>query len=86
MPPDFIPADAPVPWQGIPVGAKLLDRQPIQCENGEDKRLSVTYGVYFSPCEFVEKALTLKHPLDVPLPLENCKHGVNCFYFGKGPC
>jgi hypothetical protein len=70
FPPDIIPADAPVPWQGVPVGSKLLDRQPIQCESGEDRRLSVTYGVYFSPHEFVEKALTLKHPFDVPLPLE----------------
>ena len=85
LPPDFIPADAPVPWQGIPVGAKLLDRQPIQCENGEDKRLSVTYGVYFSPCEFVEKALTLKHPFDVPLPLETANMESIAFILEKGP-
>ena len=84
-PPDVIPADAPAPWQGIPVGSKLLDRQPIQCENGEDKRLSVTYGVYFSPHEFVEKALTLKHPFDVPLPLEIANMESIAFILEKGP-
>lgn len=69
-PPDFIPADVCAPWQGVPVGSKRVDIQPIPGENGEEGRLKVTYGVYFNPKEFVEKALSLRHPFDVPLPLE----------------
>ena len=58
-PPEFIPEAASAPWQGVPVGAKRLDIQPIAVEKGEVGWLRVTYGVYFNPKEFVDKALTL---------------------------
>ena len=83
--PDVMPDNAEAPWQGIPVGAKRLDSQPILCENGESGRLSVTYGVYFSPKEFVEKALSLKHPFDVPMPLESANMESIAFILEKGP-
>lgn len=84
-PPAIIPYDATVPWQGVPVGSKLLDSQPIVSENGELSRLSCTYGVYFSPEEFVEKAVALKHPFDIPLPLESANMEAIAFILEKGP-
>ena len=52
-PPEKIPEDATEPWQGVPVGSKRIDIQPVLNEMGEKVRLRVTYGTYFSPDEFI---------------------------------
>ena len=39
QPPKVIPAETLAPWQGIPIGSKLLDLQPVESLNGEVGRL-----------------------------------------------
>ena len=82
--PKNIPVDAEYPWQGIPIGSKFLESQPVHDENGELVRLVATFGVYYSEREFLNKALEVEHPFDTPLPLEEsnldsiafiCEHG-----------
>ena len=69
-PPEVVPENAVPPWQGIPVGSKRLDIQPVLDENGGKRHLNVTFGVYFSPPEFVQHVQQLVHPFDMPLPLD----------------
>ena len=83
--PKFIPDDAEFPWQGIPIGSKLLDTQPISDSNGVVVRLVVTFGVYYSEREFLQKALELEHPFDTPLPLEESNMRSISFICEKGP-
>lgn len=64
VPPETIPEAAVPPLQGIPVGSKRLDVQPVFNEKGEKVRLNVTYGIFFNPDEFVQRALQLEHPFD----------------------
>lgn len=49
VPPETIPEAASPPLQGIPVGAKRLDVQPVFNEKGEKVRLSATYGIFTLP-------------------------------------
>ena len=83
--PKFIPDDAEFPWQGIPIGSKLLDTQPISDSNGVVVRLVATFGVYYSEKEFLQKALELEHPFDTPLPLEESNMQSISFICEKGP-
>ena len=66
--PKTIPIDAEFPWQGIPIGSKLLETQPVHDENGELVRLVATFGVYYSEKEFLQKALEIERSFDTPLP------------------
>ena len=84
-PPLFIPEDAKPPWQGIPVGAKRLDLQPVIDEKGGSGRLKAIYGVYFSPQEFVQRVQQLTHPFDVPLPLDESNMESIAFILERGP-
>ena len=84
-PPDIIPEAATFPWQGIPVGSKRLDIQPVFGENGEKVRLKVTYGIYFSPAEFIQKASQLSHPFDVPLQSDAANKDAIAFILQEGP-
>ena len=84
-PPATIPIDASPPWQGIPIGAKLLDSKPVPEQNGDVGRLKVTYGVYFSPDEFMSKANELQHPFDTPLPLDDANMASIAFILSQGP-
>ena len=84
-PPDIIPEAATFPWQGIPVGSKRLDIQPVLGENGEKVRLKVTYGIYFSPAEFIQKASQLAHPFDVPLQSDAANKDAISFILKEGP-
>eukprot|EP00435_Cladocopium_sp_Y103_P006698 s4577_g2.t1 len=84
-PPLVIPTDAMPPWQGIPIGAKRIDVQPVQNENGGEGRLKVVYGVYFSPEEFVERVQILRRPFDIPLPLDDANMASISFILEKGP-
>eukprot|EP00435_Cladocopium_sp_Y103_P067316 s126_g29.t2 len=67
--PAHISADVPPPFQGVPLDAKLISsREEVQKgENGEKICLQrSTFGVYFSPLEFLRRATQLEHPLDTP--------------------
>eukprot|EP00435_Cladocopium_sp_Y103_P062973 s66_g24.t1 len=70
---------------GIPVGARRISCQPVEDEKGGEGRLNVLYGVYFSPDEFIEKVKTLKHPFDVPLPLDDANMSSIAFILSEGP-
>ena len=57
------------PFQGLPLHSKLISSRMVTevGENGEKKVFSLSsYGVFRSPWEFLDKALTLEHPLDSP--------------------
>ena len=84
-PPSSIPDDAQPPWQGVPVGAKRLDIQPVGSEDGGMGRLKVTYGVYCSPQEFVQRAQQVRHPFDMPLPLDESNMASISFILGHSP-
>ena len=58
-----------IPFQGLPLHSKLISSRVVTevGENGEKKVFSLSsYGVFRSPWEFLDKALTLEHPLDSP--------------------
>eukprot|EP00435_Cladocopium_sp_Y103_P025006 s735_g6.t1 len=84
-PPAIIPQNAQPPWQGVPVGSKCLDVHPVSGEEGSRGRLKAVYGVYFSPMEFIEKAKQLKHPFDVPLPLDDANMSSIASILHNGP-
>ena len=84
-PPSIIPDDAKPPWQGIPVGSKRLDVQPVLEKEGDQGRLLVTYGVFFSPSEFVQRVQGIRHPFDIPLPLDEANMSAISFLLEKGP-
>ena len=83
--PQVIPQDAQPPWQGIPVGSKLLETQPVSDSNGVVVRFVSTFGVYYSEQEFLQKALELEHPFDTPLPLEESNLQSIAFIRDCGP-
>ena len=84
-PPKTITFEAPHPWQGVPVGSKLVDLQPVVSENGESGRLKATFGVFFGEEEFIEKVSTLNHPFDVPLPLDESNIAAMNFILSRSP-
>ena len=84
-PPSTIPEDACPPWQGIPIGAKLVDVQPVAEEGGREGRLQATYGVFFSPEEFIQKVQKLRHPFDILLKLDEANMSAIAFILEKGP-
>eukprot|EP00435_Cladocopium_sp_Y103_P071030 s612_g36.t1 len=71
-PPEIICQEAMPPFQGIPIGSKRIDIQPVFSAGGKggEGRL-VTYGVFFSPEEFIQRALQIVHPFDMPLPFDS---------------
>jgi hypothetical protein len=85
QPPASIPVDAQPPWQGIPIGAKLIDTKPVLDSKGGDGRLKAVYGVHFSQHEFMEKAKELRHPFDIPLPLDEANMSSIAFILSEGP-
>ena len=85
IPPKIITFEAAYPWQGIPVGSKLIDVQPLKSENGECGRLQATYGVFFGEEEFIEKVASLTHPFDVPLPLDESNISAMNFILSHSP-
>lgn len=85
-PPKVISTDVLPPWQGVPLGSKLLDVQTVPSENGDIGSLNVaTFGVYHTPEEFIEKASGLVHPLDVPLPSDDPNLGAIAFILSHSP-
>ena len=83
--PKSITHDTEYPWQGIPIGSKWLETQPVHDAKGEVVRLVATYGVYYTEKEFLHKALEIEHPFDTPLPLEESNLDSIAFICGHGP-
>eukprot|EP00435_Cladocopium_sp_Y103_P023589 s953_g5.t1 len=65
--PEVIGADASPPFEGLPVGAKLISFQHIQERGSSDALKTAVYGVFHSPEEFLQVACTLRHPFNVPV-------------------
>ena len=85
-PPAVVPKDALPPWQGLPIGSKRLDVQPVDnVQEGSEGRLQVLYGVYFSPEEFIQRVQELRHPFDTPLPLDEANMAAISFILEHGP-
>eukprot|EP00435_Cladocopium_sp_Y103_P008138 s3431_g2.t1 len=84
-PPEIIPEDAQFPWQGVPVGSKRIECQPDLDGKGDEGGLKVTYGVYFTPEEFMDKVRSLKHPFDIPLQLDEANMSSISFILTEGP-
>ena len=84
-PPPVIPEAAQPPWQGIPVGSKLVELQPVSSGSGDEGRLRAVYGVYFSPAEFVQHVQKLRHPFDVPLALDEANMQSISFILANSP-
>ena len=82
---DDPPIVAPHQWQGVPVGSKLVDLQPVVSQNGESGRLNATFGVFFGEEEFIEKVSTLNHPFDVPMPLDESNIAAMNFILSRSP-
>ena len=75
-----------IPFQGIPLHSKLISSRMVteEGENGEKKVFSLSsYGVFRSPWEFLDKALTLEHPLDSPHTVD--KSNLKAMVFIRGP-
>ena len=69
QPPQCIEDDTVWPFQGIPIGAKLISSRNFSemGEKGEKKEgFRAVYGVFFPPTTFLRRALELEHPLDTP--------------------
>ena len=67
--PTSIEDNVHAPFQGIPLHSKLIASRMIteMGVNGEKKVVSQSsFGVFRSPWEFLDRALTLEHPLDSP--------------------
>jgi len=57
------------PFQGVPLHSKLISSRVMTevGKNGEKKDVSLaTFGVFRSPFEFLQNAMSLEHPLDNP--------------------
>ena len=84
-PPKVISFDAVAPWQGVPIGSKLIDLQPIQSQKGECGRLAATYGVFFNEEEFISKVAELTHPFDMPMYLDESNLEAMTFILSHSP-
>ena len=81
-PPASIADNAVSPFQGIPVGAKLIASRAVSevGRNGEKSTVfRHTFGVYFSPQDFFKKVLNLQHPLDTPQMVDRSNLRAICF-------
>ena len=78
------PNDAKPPWQGVFVGSKRLDVQPEESKIGSEPPESYLWCV-FSPDEFVLNVQELRHPFDVPLPLDDANMAAIAFILKNGP-
>ena len=87
QPPEFITESVAPPWQGIPVtvGSERIDIKPVDGRNGCEGQLNVVYGVYFSPEEFTQRVQGIRHPFDVPLPLDEANMESIRFILERGP-
>jgi hypothetical protein len=65
--PDVIGENPQYPFEGVPVGAKLVRFQHVQ-ETGKPVAMkTAVFGVFRTPEEFLSEALKLRHPFNVPI-------------------
>ena len=85
--PASIAESALPPFGGIPIGAKLISSHNVveMGENGEKKLCQrSTFGVYYSPSEFLDKAMSVEHPLDTPQLVDKSNLRAICFLRDHG--
>ena len=66
------------------MGSKKLDVQSV-VDKEDQGRLLVTYGVFFSPSEFIQRVQGIRHPFDIPLPLDEANMSAISFLLENGP-
>ena len=74
------------PLQGIPVGSKRLDVQPVfdDKKGGSGPSAGDIWGI-FSPSEFIQRVQGIRHPFDIPLPLDEANMSAISFLLENGP-
>eukprot|EP00435_Cladocopium_sp_Y103_P001953 s3084_g1.t1 len=83
--PTDIGASVAEPFSGLPVGAKLIRFQHIQGKGDADAMKTALYGVFRTPEEFLEEALKLRHPFNIPVSndLDNLESIAKVLQLGK---
>ena len=65
--PEVIGDNPQYPFEGVPVGAKLVRFQHFQEKGKPVAMKTAVYGVFRTPEEFLSEALKLRHPFNVPI-------------------
>jgi hypothetical protein len=65
--PEVVGQDTMHPLAGLPVGAKLVRFQHIHERGCPDALKTAVYGVFRTPQEFLNEALGLRHPFNLPV-------------------
>ena len=65
--PAVIGNDAVPPFAGLPVGSKLVSFQHIHQQGKPDAVKTGIYGVFRTPTEFLQEAMGLRHPFNLPV-------------------
>ena len=65
--PETITQNTQEPFAGVPIGAKLVRFQHFQEKGKPDALKTAVYGVFRTPTEFLEEAVNLRHPFNLPI-------------------
>ena len=65
--PELITKDSDSMFQGLPLGSKLVTFQHVVKEGKTDAEKVAIYRVYRTPEEFLQEALKLRHPFNIPV-------------------
>ena len=64
--PEVVGDDVSKPLEGLPIGAKLVRFQHIHEKGSPDAVKTAVYGVFRTPQEFLQEALQMRHPFNLP--------------------
>ena len=83
--PEVIGEDQPEPFAGVPIGAKLVRFQHFQEKGKPDALKTAVYGVFRTPTEFLEEAVNLRHPFNLPISgdVDNAEAMAKVLQLGK---
>ena len=65
--PDVVSETSDKCFGGLPLGSKLVNFQHVLQEGGVDAEKCAVYGVHRTPQEFLDEALKLRHPFNIPV-------------------
>ena len=65
--PEVVGEGVAKPLEGLPIGAKLVRFQHIHERGSPDAKKTAEYGVFRTPQEFLQEALQLRHPFNLPV-------------------
>eukprot|EP00435_Cladocopium_sp_Y103_P072170 s444_g39.t1 len=69
--PEVVGAESSFPFEGLPIGARLVSFQHFKQEGSQDALKTAVYGIYRTPEEFLEEALQLRHPFNIPVSTDS---------------